>query len=129
MNRVGFTCRNHECVPCKPGTYGDGYNGRCFECPAGKRISLLFLSLDVFVSGGLCSKILCCEKYLRAAGRGKIIKLSSLFPHIARWPTGGRKLFWGKCHPYPPLAPSIFLSNITMSNDFFMYRVSKTSTV
>ncbi|XP_072014025.1 uncharacterized protein [Amphiura filiformis] len=31
----GFQCKGSTCVPCKPGTFGDGINYGCIRCPAG----------------------------------------------------------------------------------------------
>ncbi|XP_072014022.1 uncharacterized protein [Amphiura filiformis] len=35
MNMFGFQCNSTSCVPCKPGTYGDGIYMGCVSCPAG----------------------------------------------------------------------------------------------
>ncbi|XP_072014015.1 uncharacterized protein [Amphiura filiformis] len=35
MNKFGFQCNGSSCVPCKPGTFGDGIDSGCISCPAG----------------------------------------------------------------------------------------------
>ncbi|XP_072048981.1 uncharacterized protein [Amphiura filiformis] len=35
MNSYGFKCNITSCVPCKPGTFGDGIHSGCVDCPAG----------------------------------------------------------------------------------------------
>ncbi|XP_072014021.1 uncharacterized protein [Amphiura filiformis] len=35
MEKFGFQCNYPSCVPCKPGTFGDGIYHGCVSCPAG----------------------------------------------------------------------------------------------